>query len=112
MDTKDPTVATPRLLDDPLAFARQLYEDVTNDDPRLATHAPKTFVAYNEVLDRLKQLHPEDVGFRQPLSELDEAALAWGGEAFTEGVKFALEADRLRRALLAMAMAAEANAGM
>ena len=103
MTTEDQTVATPRLLDDPLGFAQQLYEDTTNDDPRLATHAPGAFAAYNAALYRLKQLHPEYVAFGQPLSELDEAALAWGGAAFLEGMRFALEADRLRRALLAMA---------
>ena len=92
----------PLLLDDPLAFARAVFEQTLEDDPRLARHAPAEFAAYDAALDRLKQLHPEYVCFGQPLSELDEAVLAWGDGVFAEGMRFALEAERLRRSLLRM----------
>ena len=111
MHTRDQTATTP-LLDDPLAFAEKVYEETVDDDPRLATHAPAEFAAYNTARDRVKQSWPGEGGANDPLELMDERALEWGHAAFQEGIRFAIEAYRLRRALLAMAMAAEANAGM
>ena len=102
MNTTNQTAATP-LLDDPLAFAQAVFEQALEDDPRLARHAPAEFAAYDAALAELKRLHAGEGGAADPLELLDEHALAWGQAAFWEGARFALEADRLRRALLATA---------
>ena len=100
-EIEDETAAP--LLDDPLGFARRLFEETLDADPRLATHARTEFAVYDRALDRLRHLHPNEAEFDGPLTLLDEAALTWGQAAFLEGARFALEADRLRRSLLAMA---------
>ena len=57
----------------------------------------------------MKRAHPEDAGVDGPLDRPDDAVLVWGHAAFEEDMRFALEADALRRSLLAMAT--EANDG-
>ena len=102
MTTEDQTAAAQPLLDDALAFAERVFSEALADHPRLARRAPREFAAYDAALARLRELQPGANG-RGPLALLDEAAPAWGQAAFWQGARCALEADRLRRSLLAMA---------
>ncbi len=98
---------TPRsLLDDPGAFAEDLYGTMgAAEDPRIYTHAPReyadfkaTYRALCAALDALGAPIPCD----HPVHLMDERAHAWAGEAFFDGVRFGLAADHLRRSLVAM----------
>ena len=80
MNTTNQTAAT-SLLDDPLAFARTVFERTLEDDPRLARHAPAEFAPYDAAPAELKRLHPGG-GAADPLELLDKHALAWGQAAF------------------------------
>jgi hypothetical protein len=96
----NPTAAR-YLLADPLAFARQLWAEACDADSTLVAHAPEAFATYAASLADLTARHPEEATFDQPLDRLADAVGAWGVAVFDEGVRFGLEAERLRRTLLA-----------
>ena len=88
-------------LDDPLAFARELYDRLAADgDPRLTTLTPGSYDAFTAAGRRLAELLPAETEYGGAVAAVDEAAHAWANDAHAAGMGFALAADRLRRALL------------
>ncbi len=83
-------------LDDPAAFARELFATLAAGDPRLLTPAPDDFA---DAIRRLAELLPEETGFGGAVAAVDEAAHAWAGSAYDAGVAFGVAAEHLRTAI-------------
>ena len=98
-------MAYPDALDrgDPVDFARHLFSDVAERlGDALVSHAPAALAAYRSRLAAACRAYPDGVGFGQPLTDLDEAALAWADESFWDGVRFGIAAAGFYRAIEAM----------
>ncbi len=92
------------LLDDPIAFAEDLYGTMgVVDDPRVHTHAPREYAAFKAAYGALcvalgaESGSDAGLGCEHPAVLMDERAAAWAGKAFFDGVRFGIAADQLRR---------------
>jgi len=97
------------LLDDPIAFAEDLYGTMgVVDDPRVHTHAPREYAAFKAAYGALcvalgaESGSDAGLGCEHPAVLMDERAAAWAGKAFFDGVRFGIAADQLRRSLATM----------
>jgi len=91
---------TRSLLDDPVAFAEDLYGSM--DDSLDYTHAPREYAAYKAAHRALCAVLGAAIPCDHPAHLMDEAAHAWNGAAFLNGVRFGIAAEQFRRSLLTM----------
>ena len=99
------TAAATPLFSDPLAFAEHLHYQLVQatEADRLLEFDPPSFARYQAAMARVRALHAEGLDVTHPVEQLDEAAHDWVNRAHTAGVRFGVEAESLRRSLLALA---------
>ncbi len=95
-------MSTVSTLDDPIAFAHELYSHLAGDaDPRVTDPASRDGVVYKAAFEILRIRYPDEAVFGGGLIRIDEAAMAWAGGSHAAGIEFGIAAEHLRRSLLA-----------
>jgi len=102
------------LLLDPNAFADHLHDQLVQatEADRVLRFDPPASARYHAAMARVRALHAEGLDVTHPVEQLDEAVHDWVNKAHAAGIRFALETDRLRRSLLAMATEAAKNSNV
>lgn len=93
--------AAPAVLDDPIAFAHELYSNLARDgDERLINPPRADYARYKAAIRAARALHSGGTGAEHPDELADEAAHAWAAESYAAGVEFGVAAEQLRRSIL------------
>lgn len=94
-------------LDDPVAFAHQLYRDLAAaGEPRLLEAAPVAYRAFQAAVRAIRATDRAAAADGPGDGLIEDVAMAahdWAGESHAAGIEFGIAAEALRRALLASA---------
>lgn len=92
----------PPILDDPIAFAHELYSTLARDgDERLINPPQHDYGRFKAAVQAARALHPDGTGPGHPVEAADEAAHDWAAESYASGMEFGVAAEQLRRSILA-----------
>lgn len=95
-------MATDPALDDPVAFAHELYSALARDgDDRLVNPPHDIYARYKAAIGDARALYPDGTGPTHPVELVDEAAHDWATDSYAAGVEFGVAAEQLRRSILA-----------
>ena len=96
---------SPGTLDDPIAFALDLWGSIGATEPELCDLAPAEYAAFCQAIRAAEGLISADAdpALRRAVEEVGERAHDWGHLAHSAGVSIGVAAEQLRRTLIAAA---------